>query len=190
MSWIEKHRARWAGKASLRRYYEREIFDRIISYLPAGPWLEIGAGPGFFSSYSGQVVAIDFEFDRSLSACADVHRLPFRAGSFAAVIGIDVLHHLNAPALAMSEVARVLRPGGRFVLVEPWAGPIGSKFYRYVHHEDCHPVDDPFCAAFPTSKNPMDGNAWLPKAVLVDRWSKCPNSKCVKSRHLALCRIC
>jgi len=169
MNWIDKHRARWATKASLRNYYEHEIFDRIIRYLPEGPRQEVGAGPGFFSRYAGDVVSVDVEFDRELSACADVHFLPFRTGNFAAVIGIDVLHHLGAPASALAEIARVLRPGGRLVFVEPWAGPVGIAVYRHLHHEECCPVDDPLEAAFPAPKKPMDGNAWLPKALLVDR---------------------
>jgi SAM-dependent methyltransferase len=52
---------------------------------------------------------------------ADGHRLPFAAGSFDAVWGHAILHHLDVPA-ATRELGRVLRPGGVAVLCEPWGG--------------------------------------------------------------------
>ncbi|MEW6269015.1 MAG: class I SAM-dependent methyltransferase [Thermodesulfobacteriota bacterium] len=52
-------------------------------------------------------------------ACADAGRLPFADGSFATVLVRDLLHHLPQPRAALEEGCRVLRPRGRFVLVEP-----------------------------------------------------------------------
>jgi SAM-dependent methyltransferase len=52
---------------------------------------------------------------------ADGHRLPFADGSFDAVWGHAILHHLDVPAAA-GELRRVLRPGGVLVLCEPWGG--------------------------------------------------------------------
>jgi ubiquinone/menaquinone biosynthesis C-methylase UbiE len=53
---------------------------------------------------------------------ADAHRLPFSEGSFTLVTCGSVFHHLEDPALAIDEIARVLRPGGRFLLID-MAGP-------------------------------------------------------------------
>src|SRR5437763_7227765 len=53
-------------------------------------------------------------------AC-DAARLPFAAGSFDAVWGHAILHHLDVPAAAR-ELRRVLRPGGVAVLCEPGGG--------------------------------------------------------------------
>ncbi|MFO0808138.1 MAG: class I SAM-dependent methyltransferase [Gemmataceae bacterium] len=50
---------------------------------------------------------------------ADGERLPFAAGSFDAVWGHAILHHLDVPT-ASRELKRVLRPGGVWVLCEPW----------------------------------------------------------------------
>lgn len=52
---------------------------------------------------------------------ADGRRLPFADGSFDFVYSINALHHVGSPAeqaLAFEEVARVLRPGGSFILHE------------------------------------------------------------------------
>jgi ubiquinone/menaquinone biosynthesis C-methylase UbiE len=52
---------------------------------------------------------------------ANGERLPFAAGSFDAVWGHAILHHL-ALATAGRELFRVLRPGSVAVFCEPWGG--------------------------------------------------------------------
>jgi SAM-dependent methyltransferase len=52
-------------------------------------------------------------------ACADVTRLPFAAGAFDATFCVAVLQHVSDVAGAVCELARVTRPGGRVLTVEP-----------------------------------------------------------------------
>lgn len=58
---------------------------------------------------------------------ADCRKLPFPDASRDVVIVQGGMHHLpNVPddvATVVSEVRRILRPGGRFVIVEPWMTP-------------------------------------------------------------------
>jgi ubiquinone/menaquinone biosynthesis C-methylase UbiE len=49
----------------------------------------------------------------------DAQTLPFAAASFDACRAERVLQHLSHPALAVTEMARVTRPGGRVVTFEP-----------------------------------------------------------------------
>jgi ubiquinone/menaquinone biosynthesis C-methylase UbiE len=50
---------------------------------------------------------------------ADIFRLPFGAGGeFDAVLFHQVLHYLDDPQTAVSDAARVLKPGGRIVIVD------------------------------------------------------------------------
>lgn len=51
--------------------------------------------------------------------CAAARRLPFARNSFDVVVTSWVLEHLPAPAETFVEVGRVLRPGGRFLLLTP-----------------------------------------------------------------------
>lgn len=51
-------------------------------------------------------------------SAADVGVLPFRSGTFDAVVGNAVLHHLPLEH-AVPELLRVLKPGGRFCFAEP-----------------------------------------------------------------------
>lgn len=54
----------------------------------------------------------------------DAHALPFGDASFDAARVERTLQHLDAPALAVAEMARVVRPGGVLVACEPDYGSI------------------------------------------------------------------
>lgn len=166
--WLEKHQRVWREKRVLRNYYEREYFKRVIDALPEGRSLEIGAGPGFYAAFHRSDVVTDITPAPHVDRVVDVHQMPFADGEFASVVGIDVVHHFERPGQAFEEIGRVLRPGGRLVLIEPWTGWLGELFYKYAHHEDCFRVSDPWGSVFPAGKDPMDGNATIPKTFFFD----------------------
>ena len=117
--------------------YARDRFEHVAGTAgwPYGDALELGAGTGFFLLNLKQAGVIDrgcvtdlspgmveaalrnaknlgFEIDGRV---ADAESLPFDDASFDLVVGHAVLHHIPDVELAMREVMRVLRPGGRFV---------------------------------------------------------------------------
>jgi SAM-dependent methyltransferase len=51
-------------------------------------------------------------------SCADMHELPFEAGSFDCVFCVEGFCHATDVPRALAEQARVLRPGGLFVLFD------------------------------------------------------------------------
>ncbi len=99
------------------------------------PLLEIGSGEGgnlfhlLDGSRGGLHVGLDAflpklrfarqEVPQAQGTAGDALALPFADASFATVLIRDVLHHLVEPRGALAEAVRVLRPGGRLVLVEP-----------------------------------------------------------------------
>jgi SAM-dependent methyltransferase len=52
-------------------------------------------------------------------ACADACRLPFGDGTFDSTFCVAVLQHIRDIGQALAEFARVTRPGGRILAVEP-----------------------------------------------------------------------
>src|SRR5699024_9406857 len=63
--------------------------------------------------------------DCSDRAVADIRRLPLSSGSVDAVVIASVLQYLPGIGPALSEAARVLRPGGR-VVITAWDGGFWS----------------------------------------------------------------
>jgi ArsR family transcriptional regulator len=61
----------------------------------------------------------------------DINHLPFGRDAFDVVTIHQVLHYLNDPESAVAEAARVLRPGGRLLVVD--FAPHGLEFLRERH---------------------------------------------------------
>jgi len=77
-------------------------------------------------------------------------------------VAFDLIHHLANPAGFFSEAARVLVPGGRIAVVEPWVSPLSFPVYRWLHEEGCTlALDpwDPFGVAASGQKGAFTGDA-------------------------------
>ncbi len=125
---------------------ERLLLDVFLSASPGPSVLNAGAGQGSFSLRLAQLGFEVTSIDDSPAAVdvlrarqpgpvelADVTAMPFADESFDAAVLGEVLEHVPDDAGALSEVARVLRPGGvlavsvpanpaRFGPSDRWAG--------------------------------------------------------------------
>jgi SAM-dependent methyltransferase len=108
------------------------VHETILAWFPPGGTariLDAGAGEGALSDAlrrrGYRVVACDVSpsrFRASGVPCirADLAaRLPFADASFDGVVSSEVLEHLENPHHLAREFARILRPGGAFVLTTP-----------------------------------------------------------------------
>jgi SAM-dependent methyltransferase len=79
---------------------------------------------------------------RVRTTCCDTQALPYPDETFDAVIGLAVLEWVQTPALALAEIIRVLKPGGRAILsatnlwslqriFDPWLNPCVEPFKRW-----------------------------------------------------------
>ena len=107
--------------------YRAEVLARVAG-VPGRDVLEVGCGEGMmFDGTEMMPVQMDVSWTRVARAlgkaryllCGDGYELPFAAASFDVVLLIAVLEHTREPQRALAEAKRVLKPGGRVVIVVP-----------------------------------------------------------------------
>lgn len=89
-------------------------------------------------------LALELGSSRASFSVGRVEDLPFRDGTFDAVVSFDVLEHCDDPRAAVSEIARVLRPSGRTWNVFPTYKGARSSHLAYINslpliHRIFHP---------------------------------------------------
>src|SRR5262245_21073095 len=131
---LAQFRAVWDRKPTLRIIYD-DFYDRIASACHRGVTIEIGGGIGNLKQRLAGVISTDIQQAPWLDCVADAQRLPFAPASAANIVMVDVLHHLEFPIAFFREATRVLRPGGRVLMLEPAITWGSSLFYRLLHHE-------------------------------------------------------
>jgi SAM-dependent methyltransferase len=101
----------------------RSVEARMIAGLDLPrPILDLGCGDGHFAQFTFDA-PLDIGIDPSRTAVrleiADSCAMPFPDGTFATVLSNSVLEHIPDINATLSEVCRVLRPGGLFVFTTP-----------------------------------------------------------------------
>ncbi|CAM3602479.1 class I SAM-dependent methyltransferase [Thalassospira profundimaris] len=74
---------------------------------------------------------------------SDICDMPLEDGGFDAVLCTEVLEHVSHPVMALKEMGRVLRPGGKIIITAPFCSlthfapyhyATGFNKYFYLHH--------------------------------------------------------
>jgi len=147
---VEGHDSQVTGVVGyFYRMYRAEVLARLDG-VKSREILEIGCGEGMmFDGTTIAPVQMDVSMRRVARAkakgraalCADGYALPFADRSFEAVLLVAVLEHTREPARLLAEANRVLKPGGKVVIVVPndWTMSAGrlllGKFpIRYPDH--------------------------------------------------------
>lgn len=104
-----------------------------FNYIKGNDILDAGCGEGITLEKlvnrfpQGKIVGIDTEAE-NIDICrqhnlpvqsGSVYDIPFADKSFDTVLFSEVIEHLDHPEQALSEIARVLRPGGRVIVIFP-----------------------------------------------------------------------
>ncbi|MCU0559359.1 MAG: methyltransferase domain-containing protein [Desulfobacterales bacterium] len=121
--------------------YPQEVRERLAALIPefrlepGACVLDVGTGPGVLIPYlreavgpKGRICSFDLSLPmlrqaqlkpllpQDLVLRADAHHLPFGAGRFDVVICFAAFPHFDDPGLALAEMARVAKSGGRVVI--------------------------------------------------------------------------
>ena len=160
------HRELWARKPVLREVYGH-LYRRMAAACVPGLTIEVGGGSGNMREFLPDVLSFDIVHEPWLDFVADAQALPLAAGCASNVVMFDVLHHIQYPVRFLREAARVLRPGGRLVFVEPGITPVSSVFYRLFHEEPVDMSVDPLAdGAIDRHKDPYGSNQALPTLLM------------------------
>jgi SAM-dependent methyltransferase len=129
--------------------FHASLLDRLkcaAEELPPGALvLDAGAGECPHASLFSHTRYIkvdrgigDHSWDYSnVDALADICVLPFRSGTFDAVVNIQVLEHIQEPRQCIEEMARTLKPGGRLILTTVQCWEIHqhpNDFFRFTRY--------------------------------------------------------
>jgi SAM-dependent methyltransferase len=135
----------WNERPLLRSLY-REWFESIAARMASVPGVsvELGSGISHFRDVYPSVVTTDVEPTPWTSRVADAANLPFEDGEVANLVLVDVFHHLARPSRFLDEAVRVLAPGGRVIVLDPYCSPVSTRLYRRFHHERTDLRAEPF----------------------------------------------
>ena len=117
---------------------QRARFHQLLSLRPGERVCDVGVGPGLLSFEMAQTVGKDGHaagidqseamLEMSRARCdaldwtdfrrADATELPFEDSSFDAVVSTQVYEYVADMATALAEAYRVLRPGGRILILD------------------------------------------------------------------------
>ncbi|MGI8795366.1 MAG: class I SAM-dependent methyltransferase [Acidimicrobiia bacterium] len=147
-------------RAALQRRYEAGLLERLGGRLDGGHVLEVGCGRGV-----GIGIVLDrfgahrvdgFDIDPDMVERAqrrwgadprvrlwtgDATRIEAADGAYDAVFDFGIVHHVPAWREAITEVARVLKPGGPFYFEEVTRHALDRWTYRTLFE---HPEHDRF----------------------------------------------
>jgi SAM-dependent methyltransferase len=122
---------------SVRR---REWVESQAAEVPRGSRiLDVGAGSGPYRGFFSHCEYFAHDFGQEpgtignytkLDYESDITEIPVDDASFDVVVCTEVLEHVPEPIVALREMTRILRPGGKLLL----SSPLGA----YLHQEPYH----------------------------------------------------
>ncbi|HEU4594847.1 MAG TPA: class I SAM-dependent methyltransferase [Pyrinomonadaceae bacterium] len=149
-------------RAFVQRHYESRLLERMGGRLDGARVLEVGCGRGVGAELilgrwgAREVHAFDLDPEmvglarRRLSRfgpdkvrvwAGDATAIDAGDESFDAVVDFGILHHVPRWQEAVAEIARVLRPGGRFFFEEVSRQALDRRTYRTLF---AHPKENRF----------------------------------------------
>ncbi len=115
---------------ALKRHVRGDVLDAGCGAMPYRDIIERRA-----TSYDGLDIERRISGVRYVCSITDMSAVP--DASYDTVLCSEVLEHVADPAAALTEIDRVLRPGGLLVLTVPFLGRLHEEphdYYRFTRH--------------------------------------------------------
>lgn len=134
---IHKNIQSWHQKPLLQKLYADfySLIAKNLSNLPDAKIVELGSGLGNIRNVIPNCLRTDLFPNPWIDQIENAYKLSFADESISDLILTDVFHHLKYPGTALQEFARVLRKGGRVIMLEPYMSALGLLVYGIPHDE-------------------------------------------------------
>ncbi|HEX6033759.1 MAG TPA: class I SAM-dependent methyltransferase [Anaerolineales bacterium] len=134
---IEKNSEYWNRKPLLQTLYGDfyRLVAKNLSHLPESKVVELGSGLGNIHEVIPNCLRTDLFPNPWIDQIENAYTLSFADESVSDLILTDVFHHLKYPGTALKEFLRVLRQGGRVIMLEPCMSALGLLVYGVLHDE-------------------------------------------------------
>lgn len=118
-------------EAPYRFEAEREIKKVLEGFKEPVEVLDAGAGDRFTEKFFKGHGYTSLDKSGKVDVVSDVYDMPFPDDKFDMVVMLEVLEYLDDPDRALSELKRVLKPGGCLVISSPLMVPFHDDLHRY-----------------------------------------------------------
>lgn len=119
---LERHRLIWLYLKEKTDFFNRKL--HVLHIAPEACFI-----PRFEKQHGNQYTTADIESPLA-KVKMDIHNIPFPENSFDVVLCNHVLEHVRDDIRAMSEIRRVLKPGGFSILQVPFFQPIPQETFE------------------------------------------------------------
>jgi SAM-dependent methyltransferase len=119
---LERHRLLWLYLKERTQFFSHNL--RILHIAPEACFIK-----RFEKIHGHHYITADIESPLA-KVKMDIHQIPFEMNMFDVVLCNHVLEHVRDDMQAMSEIQRVLKPGGFAVLQVPFFNPVPESTYE------------------------------------------------------------
>ncbi|RJR26839.1 class I SAM-dependent methyltransferase [candidate division WWE3 bacterium] len=176
MSILEKHKKAWDSNEVLRyvycKWYKQIVADLSQKGTEQEKTVEIGSGIGSFKEFYPKCISTDIGDNPNAEMRFDAHEMPFENESVDNLVLIDVLHHLQNPLKFLGEGARVLKKGGRLIMLEPYPSIMSRLIFGMFHREPFDFRINIYNVNQNSDKDPWEGNQAIPYLIFCKNGSK------------------